>query len=69
MQASDGLRQTGYVLVVILLLLALFFLLVGDGGTAGILAIASAALIGLIEWIRFRLPRVFGRDDASAPRG
>lgn len=69
MQASDGLRQTGYAVVMILLMLALFFLLVGDGGTAGILAAASAALTGLIEWIRFRLPHIFGRDNAGVPRG
>ena len=68
MQVSDGLRQIGYAVVMILLMLGLFFLLIGDGWTAGVMAMASAVLIGLIEWIRFRLPRGFGRGNANVLR-
>jgi uncharacterized MnhB-related membrane protein len=68
MQASDGLRQTAYVIVMILLSLALFFLLVGDRWTAGILGGVSAVLFGIIEWVRARAFRGFARDNASPRR-
>ncbi len=69
MQAADGLRQTGYVIVMILLMMALFFLLIGDGWTAGVLALASSGLMGLIEWVRSHMFRGFGRNDPGLPRG
>lgn len=68
MQASDGLRQTAYVIVMILLLLALFFLLVGDRWTAGIFGGVSAMLIGIIEWVRARAFRGFARNGAGLRR-